>query len=560
MKRKYFLFILSFIFLFALSSCAWFLNLNKEQRNGKGLPLTYSYSNSQYNKAVRYMNEIDDIIEKDNPTYSNKSIINDDIEYIMGFLYDVASYRTIEYINYSTDSVKYADSKELNRYFQNIVSEVYNWYGLFLTNARNSSFKDFVFEDLSEEEIDELIPHIESEEEKEILNELQDIESDYDDIILEYENLSKDDPNYETKKTNLENQIRDLYVLFVKQNKLLALEYGYNNYVDYGYVEDHNRDYNQEQADLFAGYVKDIVYPKLVEINQRLKPKDELFENDDFNSFIKGNHTLYRKYFKSYAENMSSKFNDCYNHLWNRGYFVFADSSSQNSKQGAFTTYLPGSKFNEPIMYFGPKYQNTFTVVHEFGHYYFYYSSKGEAELSLDLAETHSQSDELLFLNYFSNESNFDEDTINDIVNYKLKDCLQTILLCTLVDQFEQDVYEKDPNTLTANMFDDIMFDVCERMGGYENIKELLGSDPQSYWKRVVVSSPTYYISYATSLVSSLELYSISLDSFNNAKNKYEKLIHYDYDEDLKFLDVLEYADLSSPFEQDTFENYINIL
>ena len=109
-------------------------------------------------------------------------------------------------------------------------------------------------------------------------------------------------------------------------------------------------------------------------------------------------------------------------------------------------------------------------------------------------------------------------------------------------------------------MFDDIMFDVCERMGGYENIKNLLGSDPQSYWKRVVVSSPTYYISYATSLVSSLELYSISLASFNNAKNKYEKLIHYDYDEDLKFLDVLEYADLSSPFEQDTFENYINIL
>ena len=109
-------------------------------------------------------------------------------------------------------------------------------------------------------------------------------------------------------------------------------------------------------------------------------------------------------------------------------------------------------------------------------------------------------------------------------------------------------------------MFDDIMYDVCARMGGYENVKDLVGTDPQTYWKRVVISSPTYYISYATSLVSSLELYSISLDSFNNAKNKYEKLVHFDYDKKMKYLDVLEYADLSSPFLEETFVNYINIL
>ena len=109
-------------------------------------------------------------------------------------------------------------------------------------------------------------------------------------------------------------------------------------------------------------------------------------------------------------------------------------------------------------------------------------------------------------------------------------------------------------------MLDKIMYDVCDRMGGYDNIKELIGTDPQTYWKRVVISSPVYYISYATSLISSLELYSISLDSFNDAKNKYEKLIHFDYDNDLNYLDVLDYADLSSPFEIETFENYINIL
>ena len=156
--------------------------------------------------------------------------------------------------------------------------------------------------------------------------------------------------------------------------------------------------------------------------------------------------------------------------------------------------------------------------------------------------------------------SDFMPETLDDIVNYKLIDCLKTILLCTIIDQFEQDVYEKDPNTLTKDMLDKIMYDVCDRMGGYDNIKELIGTDPQTYWKRVVISSPVYYISYATSLISSLELYSISLDSFNDAKNKYEKLIHFDYDNDLNYLDALDYADLSSPFEIETFENYINIL
>ncbi len=560
MKRKYFLFILSFIFLFALSSCAWFLNIEREQRNGKGLPLSYSYSDSSYNKCVRYMNEIDNIIDKDNPTNNNKSIINEDIEYVINFLYNVASYRTIEYINYSTDNVKYSNSKALNKKYQAIVSEVYNWYALFLTNARNSSYKSFVFGDKTEEEIDDFIPHIESDDEKEIRLQLSNLESDYDDIMVQYENLSKDDTNYETKKSNLEQQVRELYVDYVKQNQLLAQEYNYNNYMDYGYYEEHDRDYTTSESDLFSTYVSEIIYDKLEEVTNRLDDKDELFKNDDFAAFFKGNHTLYKKYFKAFANKMSSKYNDTYKHLWNRGYFVFADSTSLNSKQGAFTTYLPGSEFDDPILYFGPKYQNIMSVVHEFGHYYFYYSCNGNALLSLDLAETHSQSNELLFLDYFYNESDYDKDVLNNIKNYKLKDCLSTILLCTVIDQFEQDVYEKDVNTLSSDQFDQIMYDVCDRMGGYENIKRLVGTDPQTYWKRVVVGSPSYYISYATSLVSSLELYSICTESFNSAKNKYEKLIHYDYEEELKYLDVLDYAGLSSPFEEETFVNYINIL
>ena len=227
--------------------------------------------------------------------------------------------------------------------------------------------------------------------------------------------------------------------------------------------------------------------------------------------------------------------------LFEENNVIFADG--ENAKEGAFTGYLRA--FGTPVCYFGPSYQDVYTVVHELGHYYSYLAQDG-GELVLDLAELQSQGNEFLFTAFLAENQ---DPVYTAIVAYQLFNTVLSIVSCCIVDEFEQYVYTNeiiDPYT----ELDEIMQDICDSYDG-GTLTDIL--DMESYWRHVVIESPVYYISYAVSGISALELYSYGVADFGVAAEMYVALIE-GADHSKSYLEILEAAGLGSPFDASTYE------
>jgi oligoendopeptidase F len=179
---------------------------------------------------------------------------------------------------------------------------------------------------------------------------------------------------------------------------------------------------------------------------------------------------------------------------------------------------------------------------------------------ALDISESQSQCNELLFLAYLvNNENKLGANLTDAIKKYRIRDCFRIILLSTIMDQFEQEVYSNSSN-YTKDQLNDVMLEVCENMGGYEEIKQALqGGDPLEYYHRAIVDSQFYYISYATSLIPAVNMYEEGIKDYNNAQNIYKSIYEFDSN-NYKFKDGIENAGLNNPFDEEAFIGLTNLL
>ena len=137
----------------------------------------------------------------------------------------------------------------------------------------------------------------------------------------------------------------------------------------------------------------------------------------------------------------------------------------------------------------------------------------------------------MLFLGYM--KDHIDSETFALVETYSLLNILQTIILATQVDCFEQAIYLNQYNgpgaeeimadgQITADEYDKVYAGLSEYLG----IKK--GYRVDIYWRYVTISAPCYYISYAISAVNALQIYAnANEDSFEAAKESYLKLFTY---------------------------------
>lgn len=219
---------------------------------------------------------------------------------------------------------------------------------------------------------------------------------------------------------------------------------------------------------------------------------------------------------------------------------------AENAQDGAFTTAISEDRY---ICYFGPGYSNPLTIIHELGHYYGGQYTAID-ELPLDLAETQSQGNEWLFLSFMENK--MQGNLYNATVDYKLYSDLVTILLCVIIDEFEEQVYTH-PNiaNLTSADLDAIMEDVCKNYGGIEFLANV-ATDIQTYWRMVVVEQPVYYISYGVSAIAAINIFTIADDNYEEAVRIYCSIIE-DVDLDEGFLGNIQSAGLNGPFDKEVY-------
>ena len=439
---------------------------------------------------------------------------------------------------------------DMQTYYTDLVAKFYSlsqpWY--------DCMFRDFFFEGATEEEIKAFL----FESNAYANEEYTALKNRNDEIELEFNAIS----NAATSVA-----VPELYAEFVANCAGMAELLGYENYLEYAYENVYDRDYTYQDAAQFVEYVKEYLVPVYNSIYSTwgsltggsLSETDiDTYYSVVSNSFFKD--ALGNQLFNDYIDDMNMaftsnpdkqiSFSDELNKLMVDG------NMFRGTYEGAYVTYIRGA--NLPIAYFGKGYDSATTIAHEFGHYMNEIYNDDEYSQSFDLLETHSQGQEMLFIRYAKDY--LEGNALELVETYNLLSTLQTIILATQVDCFEQAIYLNNyegpgaeeimaDGKITADEYDAVYAGLSEYLG----IKEDYRVD--DYWRYVTISSPCYYISYAISGVNALQIYvNAQGEGFEAAKESYLKLFTYtDVDPEMTTEEVLLYAGLTSYVDEQTF-------
>ena len=482
-------------------------------------------------------------------------------------LYDIIIYMTGQYqiaqLEYylNVDNATYENFNTVANARTEMVSKFYSFSG----TIAESMYREYYYEGMTDEEIDEYVGESETVSNPEYVALVQrndEIENDY--LAL-----------YDAGGSG---QVPGMYAEFVANNKRIAELLGYENYLEYAYSSIYDREYSYTDTKEIYEYVKEYIVPVLNKIslsagggNDTYGNKSSFFEvyeqNKALNDYIdlltiQGNKTM--------------SFSEEFNALMGDGRCFI------NGKGGtAYVTSLYGIDFDGsdlPIAYFSKGYTNFFTVAHEFGHFMNESYSEGKYNQSYDLLEMHSQGNEMLFLAYLNNNPG----TISSVGLAYLNteqpyDMLKTIVNSMAVDAFEQAVYldyYEGPNAEEIMDYDEatglyITADEYDLL--YRSVYEDMGVDPanriNTYWRYAVLRSPCYYVSYAISALSVMQLLPMGIENFDAAADAYLKLFSYvdEYENGRGYMttvEILEYAGLKSftdeALYQDIYEYFMN--
>ena len=390
----------------------------------------------------------------------------------------------------------------------------------------DSPAKDHLFEGWTQQDFDDLMAYDEQ---------IALIQQRNSEISVEYR-TAKDDA---TKMT--------LYIEFVQNNNQIAQYYGYDNYYTYAYERVYDRDYDQQAMEQLRQYARTYLtdiytaalenfntsfYGKLT-YNEQLAVIDFLYEDYD---------ALKTDYVAKYIESLPEEMRQHMQNMLEKD-SLFTDAL--DAEAGAFTTSIGDRSY----CYYGPGYASSSTVVHEGGHYYASrYTNLGS--IPLDLAETHSQGNEWLFTSFMRGK--LPTRQYKALVDYLLYEDVTMIMICLMVDEFEQRVYTTDLTGYTAAEFNAIMDAVALQYFPNGDVSTAL-TDIQNYWRQVVVEQPVYYISYGVSAIAAMSLYMQAEENFDSAMTNYQKLCQEPL-EDGGFLANIQAAGLYSPFDETFYQ------
>ena len=458
-------------------------------------------------------------------------------------LLDSYYYAHYRYTRYNT-----AETIDEYEEIESINNEFYDKYQKFLAAAYDSTLKDtfLCLEYFSQEELDEI------EEDIEILRneQLKELNDQIDEIQV-----------YLNNTTTFDNEYYHKYYEQVQLRNQLAQIYGYDNYYDYG-LESYGRVYSAEDVtimrDYYNEYLAEVLSEKAEEYTtfiQSYTPSggEKVIYDALFNGLftdVKAMNIIADFFSLIEDEEYGVSFFDTINEAFKNG-----SISIGSSYEGAFCQH--GAKV--AYMYFQNKvgYGDSFTFVHESGHYNF---SCEPALDDFDLYETHSQGNEQLFARYILNLCKQQGYTklIKFIQLKMISDWNWTLSINTIADEFEQAMYEnyytgeKFEDGIAENEMKDLWNAVCAKYGfAYAGYFPTIISYYYS-------GNSVYELAYVMSLIPSIGIFAMSDEvGLEETISHYVKLYTYALDENFTaeetYVNILEYAGLYSPFNEDTY-------
>ena len=404
----------------------------------------------------------------------------------------------------------------------------------------NSVLKEALFQGMTEEEINVFIN---------VPDSVIELKNENNELLNDYYALSDDE---------IELGTGPIYAKMITNYNKIASISNFENYYHYASNYSYERDYEVSELSKMLTYVKNYVKPLFLQLRSRFQAVHASLSEAEKVTVSKITSGSYNEqpvnYVSRYVASLPTPAKNGMNDMFKNNNYLVA--TSENAREGAFTAPLPYN--NTPYCYFGPGYANVFTIIHEVGHYYAYLYNINEG-IPVDIAEIHSQANEMMLLVFLKQE--LSPNVYEAVKLSSVLDVLSACLISTLMNEFEMRVFSTNVENYTSNDFNAIMNDVVNDFD-YSFVTNYLTKNINEYWKRAIVQQPCYYISYAVSGISALGLYSeasVSNEGYQNALNKYINLCQ-NADLSLGLLAILNDIDMLSPFEEDTYITLQNSL
>lgn len=293
---------------------------------------------------------------------------------------------------------------------------------------------------------------------------------------------------------------------------------GYDNYASYAYENVYYRDYSLEDAQQLYGQVKEEIAPLLNQIPLVVQNREELFDDQlsEYVADLTQEETL--ELVEPCVEEVSSEYAELFRYMRENN---LADIGPLDTKMDVgFTTHLPA--YRSAVMFNCPSgsYYDVESLLHEFGHYAEMCLSDavGGGFECIDVAEIDSQGLELLSLNFADQMFPQAGDAYRVRVLYQL---LTNVANGCLMDEFQAALYAG--GDWTAEELNALMEELLEEY----DIVGMFGDNSDYNWVLIshTFESPMYYISYATSALSALELFLDAQTDFDGAADTYLNLV-----------------------------------
>lgn len=358
-----------------------------------------------------------------------------------------------------------------------------------------------------------------------------------------------------------ESEFDRIYDEQVKVRHEIALELGFDNYVELGYMRLLRSDYDAKKAANYRKQVLESVVPLATTLRTRqakrlgvdaLKYYDESLDFLTGNATPKGEPTWIIDQGKSMYKEMSNETNEFFNYMLDHD---LLDLEAKKGKAGGgYCTFIPN--FKSPFIFsnFNGTSGDVDVLTHEAGHAFQVFSSR-EYKLpeyiwpTLEACEIHSMSMEFIAWPWM--ESFFKE----EVDKYKfahLSGALLFIPYGVTVDEFQHYVYE-NPNA-TPEERKTKWRSIEQKYLPHRDYEDNDFLNRGGFWFRQghIFSNPFYYIDYTLAQVCAFEFWSKFNEDRTSGWNDYLRLCQAGGSK--SFLELVELANLHNPFEDGTIK------
>ena len=322
-------------------------------------------------------------------------------------------------------------------------------------------------------------------------------------------------------------ELSQIYIDLVKLRQAMAAKQGYDNYEQMQYDYTWERSYTPDQAEAYVADIRRHIVPLYRQLEA------ELFSVD---AGVLDEETLF-SLMEDAAGVMGGEMEETFAFL--KKYQLYDTRMDSRKYAGSFQTYL--DSYEAPFLFMTPQGngRDLLTFAHEFGHCVDSFTNFNAAE-TVDVAESFSQALEYLIPDYLD----LDEDMRQTLYRIKMLDTMELYVQQGSFAAFEHEVYNSDPDTLSADSLNALSLRLAEDFGYYDGVNQayyaMSWTDISHFFE-----VPLYIIAYPVSNDVAMQIYEQEQAEAGAGLATFRTMLPLTQED---FLDMVSQGGLQSPF------------